>query len=89
MEHCLDVTTAYACDNCRDDLYKDIEPDYYGFRDDEDEELAKEEQIMEAKLQQHAKDEWDAVDTARKAEIAALVRLAPCNSYCSRSWFIL
>lgn len=83
MKGCMDGSD--TCGLCRDDLYKDIEPDYYGFRDDEDEELAKEEQIVEAKLQQQAKDQWDAVDAARQAEIAALVRLAPCHAHRNRN----
>ncbi|RLN47195.1 hypothetical protein BBJ28_00004136 [Nothophytophthora sp. Chile5] len=58
----------------RQDMYKHIEPDYYGFRDDEDEQQLEDEQEAEKKLRQRAMDGWDAAETKRKAQIAELVR---------------
>ncbi|KAJ8576673.1 hypothetical protein ON010_g2536 [Phytophthora cinnamomi] len=58
----------------RQDMYKHIEPDYYGFRDDEDEQQLKDEQEAEQRLQQRAMDGWDAAEAKRKAQVAELVR---------------
>ncbi|KAG6583082.1 Pre-mRNA-splicing factor ISY1 [Phytophthora cinnamomi] len=56
----------------RQDMYKHIEPDYYGFRDDEDEQQLKDEQEAEQRLQQRAMDGWDAAEAKRKAQVAEL-----------------
>ncbi|KAG6976567.1 hypothetical protein JG688_00001233 [Phytophthora aleatoria] len=57
----------------RQDMYKHIEPDYYGFRDDEDEQQLKNEEEAENRLRQRAMDGWDAAEAKRKAQIAELV----------------
>ncbi|OWZ10958.1 Pre-mRNA-splicing factor ISY1 [Phytophthora megakarya] len=59
----------------RHDMYKHIEPDYYGYRDDEDEQQLKDEEEAENKLRQQAMDSWDAAEAKRKAQVAELVRL--------------
>ncbi|CAK4638113.1 hypothetical protein LEN26_007483 [Aphanomyces euteiches] len=43
----------------RKDMYQDIEPDYYGHRDDDDGELEREEAAMQAKRIQAAIQAWD------------------------------
>lgn len=59
----------------RQDMFKNIEPDYFGFREtDDDDALLQDEQDIEKKLQQAAMDEWDRAEAQRNAEIAALVR---------------
>ncbi|RLN50645.1 hypothetical protein BBJ28_00003966, partial [Nothophytophthora sp. Chile5] len=58
----------------RQDMHKHIEPDYYGFRDDEDEQQLADEQAAEEKLRQRAMDGWDAAETKRKEQVAELVR---------------
>lgn len=58
----------------RQDMYKYIEPDYYGFRDDEDEQQLKDEEEAEKKQRQRAMDGWDAAEAKRKAQVAELVR---------------
>ncbi|KAL4102238.1 hypothetical protein PRIC1_005983 [Phytophthora ramorum] len=56
----------------RQDMYKHIEPDYYGFRDDEDEQQLKDEEEAENKLRQRALDGWDAAEAKRKDQVAEL-----------------
>ncbi|KAE8913537.1 hypothetical protein PF005_g22482 [Phytophthora fragariae] len=56
----------------RQDMYKHIEPDYYGFRDDEDEQQLKDEEEAEHRLKQRAMDGWDAAEAKRKAQVAEL-----------------
>ncbi|RLN47584.1 hypothetical protein BBJ29_007481 [Phytophthora kernoviae] len=58
----------------RQDMYKHIEPDYYGFRDDEDEQQLKDEETAEKRLRQRGMDGWDAAEAKRKAQVAELVR---------------
>ncbi|KAL3662824.1 hypothetical protein V7S43_012225 [Phytophthora oleae] len=54
------------------DMYKHIEPDYYGFRDDEDEQQLKDEGEAENRLRQRAIDGWNAAEAKRKAQVAEL-----------------
>ncbi|CAI5701385.1 unnamed protein product [Peronospora effusa] len=61
----------------RQDMYKHIEPDYYGFRDDEDEQQLKDEEEAEMRQRQRAMDGWDAAGAKRKAQVAELVRSPP------------
>ncbi|CAI5719416.1 unnamed protein product [Peronospora destructor] len=61
----------------RQDMYKHIEPDYYGFRDDEDEQQLKDEEEAEKRQRQRAMDGWDAAEAKRKAQVAELVRSPP------------
>ncbi|UIZ23317.1 hypothetical protein KXD40_007957 [Peronospora effusa] len=56
----------------RQDMYKHIEPDYYGFRDDEDEQQLKDEEEAEMRQRQRAMDGWDAAEAKRKAQVAEL-----------------
>lgn len=56
----------------RQDMYKDIEPDYYGFRDDEDDQQLKDEAVAERNLRQCAMDDWDAAEAKRKAQMAEM-----------------
>ncbi|GMF09921.1 unnamed protein product [Phytophthora lilii] len=58
----------------RQDMYKHIEPDYYGFRDDEDEQQLEDEAAAEKRLKQRAMEGWDAAEAKRKAQVAELVR---------------
>ncbi|TDH71783.1 hypothetical protein CCR75_006683 [Bremia lactucae] len=58
----------------RQDMYKHIEPDYYGFRDDEDEQQLQDEKEAENRLRQRAIDEWEAADAKRQAQMAELVQ---------------
>lgn len=69
----------------RQDMFKNIEPDYFGFREtDDDEALLREEQDVEKKLQQAAMDEWDRAEAQRNAEIASLVRTICLRTICER-----
>ncbi|KAI9914739.1 hypothetical protein PsorP6_007417 [Peronosclerospora sorghi] len=64
----------------REDMLKHIDSDYYGFRDDEDEQLLKDEEEVENKLRKRALDDWDAADARHKAQVAEVVRLRiPCE----------
>ncbi|KAG1692471.1 hypothetical protein DVH05_025436 [Phytophthora capsici] len=56
----------------RQDMYKRIEPDYYGFRDDEDEQQLKDEEKAESRLRQRAIDGWNAAEAKRKVQVAEL-----------------
>lgn len=57
------------------DMFKHIEPDYFGIRDAEsDAALRQDEAALEAKLQQQAIDEWNRAERERTAQVAALVR---------------
>ncbi|KAF1319862.1 Pre-mrna-splicing factor isy1, partial [Globisporangium splendens] len=57
----------------RQDMFKNIEPDYYGFRDEEDDsQLLQEEQEVEAALQKATIEEWNRAEAERKAQVAAL-----------------
>uniref|UniRef100_M4C3E7 Pre-mRNA-splicing factor ISY1 n=1 Tax=Hyaloperonospora arabidopsidis (strain Emoy2) TaxID=559515 RepID=M4C3E7_HYAAE len=58
----------------RQDMYKNIGPDYYGFRDDEDEQQLKEEEEAESRLRKRVMADWDAAEAKRKAQVAELVR---------------
>ena len=58
----------------RQDMHKNIGPDYYGFRDDEDALQLKEEEEAERRLRQRAMADWDATEAKRKAQVAELVR---------------
>ncbi|CAI5740950.1 unnamed protein product [Peronospora destructor] len=61
----------------RQDMYEHIEPNYYGFRDDEDEQQLKDEEEAEKRQRQRAMDGWDAAEAKRKAQVAELVRSPP------------
>ncbi|KUF81145.1 Pre-mRNA-splicing factor ISY1 [Phytophthora nicotianae] len=61
----------------RQDMYKHIEPDYYGFRDDEDEQQLKDEEEAEYKLRQRAIDGWNTAEAKRKAQVAELQKGIP------------
>ncbi|KAG7400107.1 NineTeen Complex (NTC) component [Phytophthora boehmeriae] len=54
------------------DMYKHIEPDYYGFRDDEDEQQLKDEKAAEKRIRQRAMNGWDAAEAKRNAQVAEL-----------------
>lgn len=56
-------------------MFKNIEPDYYGFRDEEDDAQLHEEQEVEAALQKAAMEEWNRTEAERKSQVAALVRV--------------
>ncbi|ETI51863.1 hypothetical protein, variant 2 [Phytophthora nicotianae CJ01A1] len=61
----------------RQDMYKHIEPDYYGFRDDEDEQQLKDEEEAENRLRQRAIDGWNTAEAKRKAQVAELQKGIP------------
>ncbi|CEG39820.1 mRNA splicing factor [Plasmopara halstedii] len=56
----------------RDDMYKHIKPDYYGFRDDEDKQQLQDEEEAEKRLQKCAKEDWDAAEAKRRAQMEGL-----------------
>ncbi|GMF39699.1 unnamed protein product [Phytophthora fragariaefolia] len=70
----------------RQDMYKHIEPDYYGFRDDEDEQQLKDEAAAEERLKQRAMDGWDAAEAKRKAQVTELVRAPEAIVETARHW---
>ncbi|KAI9913280.1 hypothetical protein PsorP6_006251 [Peronosclerospora sorghi] len=57
----------------REDMLKHIDCDYYGFRDDEDKKLIKDEEEVENKLRKRALDYRDAADAIHNAQVAGLV----------------
>jgi pre-mRNA-splicing factor ISY1 len=58
----------------KQDMLSRIEPDYYGFRDDDDAALLEAEALAEERLRAQAMREWDEAEAHRKAQVAALVR---------------
>ncbi|KAF4031691.1 Isy1-like splicing family [Phytophthora infestans] len=61
----------------RQHMYKHIKPDYYGFRDDDDEQQLKDEDEAEKRLRQRAMDGWDAAEAKRKTQVAELQQGVP------------
>ncbi|KAI9919547.1 hypothetical protein PsorP6_017688 [Peronosclerospora sorghi] len=57
----------------REDMLKHIDCDYYGFRDDEDEQLLKDEEEVENNLRKRALDDRDAADARHNAQVVELV----------------
>lgn len=55
----------------RQDMYKHIEPDYYGFRDDEDAEQLAAEQQAEQRLLSKALEDWDEADAEKRRAVDA------------------
>lgn len=53
----------------RQDMHKHIEPDYYGFRDDEDAEQLAAEQQAEQRLLAQALEDWDEADAAKRRAV--------------------
>ncbi|TMW67312.1 hypothetical protein Poli38472_012428 [Pythium oligandrum] len=56
----------------REEMYKHIEPDYYGLREDDDAAMLEAEQAAETRLRKDAMEAWDKAEKERLAQVAAL-----------------
>jgi len=61
----------------RHEMYRHIDADYYGFRDDEDGILGKLEAQAEKKMRLEAMKEWEATEAVRQAAFAEVTGDAP------------
>uniref|UniRef100_A0A061S332 Pre-mRNA-splicing factor ISY1 n=1 Tax=Tetraselmis sp. GSL018 TaxID=582737 RepID=A0A061S332_9CHLO len=64
----------------RHDMYRHIDADYYGFRDDEDGVLAELEERAEKKMRTEALEEWEAEQRGRGAESEAAAPEGPAEA---------
>ncbi|DBA05066.1 TPA: hypothetical protein N0F65_000754 [Lagenidium giganteum] len=57
----------------REELSKDITPDYYGYRDDDDEEQLAAEAAAEERLVKEAIEQWEANEEKKRQELNSVV----------------